>query len=123
MEDVKNSKIYVKEKLVPPLKKVFRSSASFEGQTNRDNSRLSYALRFDNNEDLSGIVEKVEANGWVQYRKDYQEEGRYLFCKDKYGLEVEKNRGYTFATIKYSKVSPCWNFEKTLKDDFYQLVE
>ncbi len=123
LEDVKNSKIYVEEKLVPPLKKFFKSSSLFEGKINRDNNSLRYALRFDNNEDLSGIVEKIEENGWIQYREDYQDKGQYLFCKDKYRLELGENRGSTFVTIEFSKSSPCWNFEETLKDDFYQLVE
>jgi len=123
LKDVKNSRTYVEEKLVPPLKRAFESSASFEGQKNRDNNRLSYALRFDNNEDLSSSVKKIKTIGWVQYKKEFEEDEVYSFCKDKYGLEVEKNRGYTFATIKYSKSSPCWDFKETLKDDLYQLVE
>ena len=122
LEDVKNSKIYVEEKLVPPLKKLFKSSSLFEGKINRDNNSLRYALRFDNNEDLSGIVGKIEENGWMQYREDYQDKGQYLFCKDKYRLELGENRGSTFVTIEFSKSSPCWNFEETLKDDFYHLV-
>ena len=84
LKDVKNSRTYVEEKLVPPLKRAFESSASFEGQTNRDNNRLSYALRFDNNEDLSSSVKKIKTIGWVQYKKEFEEDEVYSFCKDKY---------------------------------------
>ena len=72
---------------------------------------------------LIHYISKIKADGWIQYKKDYQEKGRYLFCKDKYGLALGENRDSTFVTIEFSKSSPCWDFEETLKKDFYQLVK
>lgn len=124
LENVKKSEIIAREQLAPPLREVFSDFQITEGRTSRGSSSLSYALRINKSGGLNeSIIKKIKANGWALYRTDYQEEGRYLFCKDKFGLEVGENRGYTFVTIKYSKFSPCWDFEETLKDDFYQLVE
>lgn len=124
LEDVEKSETVAREQLAPPLKEIFSDFQITEGRTSRGSSSLSYALRINKSGGLNeSVIKKIEANGWVQYGKDYHEEGRYLFCKDKYGLEVGENRGYTFATIKFSKSSPCWNFEEALKDDLYHLVE
>lgn len=124
IENVKKSEVVAREELAPPLKEIFSNYEIIEGRTSRGNSSLSYALRIGKSGILDYVVIKeIEANGWQQYKKNFQEEGLYLFCKDKYGLELGENRGFTFATIKYSKSSPCWDFEATLKDDFYQLVE
>ena len=124
LEDVKESRVYVEEILVPSLKTIFNRPILEEGQTNRDNSGLSYALRFSKGDGLdNNIIIKIREDGWLQYREDYQEEGVYLFCKNRYAMKASENRGFIFLRIEYSKVSPCWNFEETLKDDFYQLVE
>lgn len=124
LENVKKSEVNAREKLAPPLKKIFQSNSISEGRTSRGSSSLRYGITF---EDSNGItddnISKIKAIGWMQYREDYQEEGRYLFCKDKFGLEVGENRGYIFVTLEFSKSSPCWDFEEALKDDFYQLVE
>lgn len=123
-EDVKRSEIIAREQLAPPLKKIFVNELISEGRTSRGSSSLRYGMSFKNNNSVTdNDIDKIREGGWIQYSKDYQEEGRYLFCKDKFGLEIGENRGYIFATLEYSKVSPCWNFEETLKNEIYQLVE
>lgn len=124
LEDVKKSEIIAKEQLAPPLKKVFLSTLLSEGRTSRGSSSLRYGMTFENNNGItSDIIKKISEDGWLQYRKEYQKEGLYFFCKDKYELKVSENEMYISNIIKYSKSSPCWDFEETLKDDFYQLVE
>ena len=124
LENVKKNEVIAREELAPPLKEVFKSNSIFEGRTSRGSSSLRYAITFeDNNGITDDNLSKIKAIGWMQYREDYQEEGQYLFCKDKFRLAVEENRGYIFATLEYSKSSACWDFEEALKDDFYQLVE
>ncbi len=124
LEDVKKSEMIAREQLAPPLKEIFPNSKITESRTSRGSTSLRYAIRIDKNDEVNdNIIKKIKAIGWMQYREDYQEERRYLFCKDKFGLEVGENRGYIFATLEFSKSSPCWDFEEALKDDFYQLVE
>lgn len=124
LEDVKKSEIVAREQLAPPLKKVFVDALISEGQANRGSNRLSYGMTFeDSNSITDDDISKIRADGWIQYRKEFQEDGLYFFCKDKYGLEVTEDGRYISAIIDYDKVSPCWNFEETLRDDLYHLVE
>ena len=124
LENVKKSEIIAREKLAPSLKEIFKSNSISEGRTSRGSSSLRYGIMFEDSDGITDDnISKIKADGWIQYKKDYQEKGRYLFCKDKYGLALGENRDSTFVTIEFSKSSPCWDFEETLKKDFYQLVK
>ncbi|WP_199506715.1 MULTISPECIES: hypothetical protein [unclassified Psychrobacter] len=124
LEDVKKSEIVAREQLAPPLKKVFVDALISEGQANRGSNRLSYGMTFKNNNGITDDdINKIGENSWIQYRKESQKERLYFFCKDKYGLEVTEDGKYISAIIDYDKASPCWNFEETLKNDLYHLVE
>lgn len=124
LENVKKSEVIAREQLAPPLKEVFKSNSISEGRMSRGSSSLRYGITF---EDSSGItddnISKIKADGWIQYKKDYQEKGLYFFCKDKYRLKATESERYISTIIEYSKSSPCWDFEETLKKDFYQLVK
>lgn len=123
-EDVKKSEIIAREQLAPPLKKVFVDALISEGRTSRGSSSLRYGMTFKNNNSITdNDINKIREDGWIQYRKESQKEGSYFFCKDKYELKVTEDESYISAIIRYSKSSPCWNFEETLKDDLYHLVE
>lgn len=123
-EDVKRSEIIAREQLGPPLKKVFVNELISEGRISRGSSSLRYGMTFKNNSSVTDDdIDKIREGGWIQYRKESQNQGTYYFCKNKYELKVTKDESYISTIIRYSKSSPCWNFEENLKDDFYQLVE
>lgn len=124
LENVKKSEVIAGEELAPPLKEVFESNSISEGRMSRGSSSLRYGITFENSNGITDDnISKIKADGWIQYKKDYQEKGSYFFCKDKYGLEATEGERYISTIIEYSKSSPCWEFKETLKDDFYQLVE
>lgn len=124
LEDVKKSETVARELLAPPLKKVFVGALISEGRASRGSSSLRYGMTFENNNSITDDdINKIGENGWIQYRKEFQEDGLYFFCKDKYELKVTEDESYISTIIRYSTSSPCWDFEETLKDDFYQLVK
>jgi hypothetical protein len=124
LKDVKNSEAIAREKLAPPLKKLFIDALISEGRTSRGSSSLRYGMTFKNNNSVTdNDINKIRDDDWIQYARESQKEGSYFFCKDKYELKVTEDESYISTIIRYSKSSPCWDFEETLKDDFYQLVE
>ena len=124
LEDVKKSEIIAREQLAPPLKEVFVNELISEGRISRGSSSLRYGMTFKNNSSVTDDdIDKIREDSWIQYRKESQKQGIYFFCKDKYELKVTEDESYISIIIRYSKSSLCWNFEETLKDDFYQLVE
>ena len=124
LEDVKKSEVIAREQLAPPLKKVFVNELISEGRTSRGSSSLRYGMTFENSHSITDDdIDKIREDGWIQYRKESQKQEIYFFCKDKYELKVTEDESYISTIIRYSKSSPCWNFEETLKDSFYQLVE
>lgn len=123
LQNVRNSKLVVKEELAPALKVIFGNPPVSEGQTNRTNSSLTYGMSFKTNRSMTANdVKQIREEGWIEFRKYLQEVDTYTFCRGKYLLEVRENRGYTSASIKYSKNSVCWNFKETLENENYQLV-
>ena len=124
LEDVKKSETVAREQLAPPLKKVFVDALISEGRASRGSSSLRYGMTFKNNNSITDDdINKIGEDGWIQYRKEYQKERVHFFCKNKYELEVTEDESYISTIIEYSTSSPCWNFEETLKKDFYQLVK
>ena len=124
LEDVKKSETVARELLAPPLKKVFVDALISEGRASRGSSSLRYGMTFKNNNSITDDdINKIGEDGWIQYRKEYQKERVHFFCKNKYELKVTEDESYISTIIEYSTSSPCWDFEETLKDDFYQLIE
>lgn len=124
LKDVKKSEAIAREKLAPPLKKLFIDALISEGRTSRGSSSLRYGMTFKNNNSVTdNDINKIRDDDWIQYASESQKEGSYFFCKDKYELKVTEDESYISTIIRYSKSSPCWNFEETLRDDLYHLVE
>ena len=124
LEDVKKSETVARELLAPPLKKVFVDALISEGRASRGSSSLRYGMTFKNNNSITDDdINKIGEDGWIQYRKEYQKERVHFFCKNKYELKVTEDESYISTIIEYSTSSPCWDFEETLKDDSYQLIE
>lgn len=108
LEDVKKSETVAREQLAPPLKKVFVDALISEGRASRGSSSLRYGMTFKNNNSITDDdINKIEENGWIQYRKEYQKERIHFFCKNKYELEVTEDESYISTIIEYSTSSPC----------------
>lgn len=123
LSEVKDSETYVKNNLAKAIVDIYGKPVK-QGYKNRGKHVMRYELVYsDKIMSIKDPIELLKELEWVELKKIHQPITENNFCKEKYLLNTARRHGHFSFYFEYNRLSPCWNLEKTLENNYYDFLE